>query len=968
MKITKPTWINDHVPIITCDIHPDGSRFALGGNTKDAGGGKIQIWNMDPVLQKDRENNPKCQKLLCSLYNHMACVNCVRWSLSGKYLASGADDRLVMIWSFGGMVSKDGVESENWKCIHRLQAHEADVIDLAWNRNDKFLASCSLDNSIIIWNSSNKFEKVNVLKGHTNFVKGVTWDPVGSYLASQSTDNTVRVWNTVDWTMETIIEGPFSNSSNNGHVMRIGWSPDGTYIIAGGAINNGGPTAQIINRKWQLGFDLVGHKKSISCARFAPTCRYKPKSKDDVASVLANDANDATPCCAIGSRDRSISVWLTSLKRPLVVIHDLFEDSILDLTWDSKGQILMATSWDGTIAVIEFRLDEIGEQMTFKAMTEMLEKHYGSSLHDISDIVIENPAMMHLKNKTKIQAEPVIPRGPKTQIVTKRKDGKKRITPAFIGGITSSTPKPFGTKETNTFFPPKSNDDKDDGGEAMEVDENGKIVKNVEKDDKEQPVDGQEMSQLFEEKDSRVPVNAPEKVIGLTKDVADKNKDGKSEEEKTEAKQLSFPTKSVVPQSPQKSKPKEKPKEIQLDFNIDKPEERAPEKKNDKKRKREKKEEVILQAPPSKSVALTSGKSGKTDTLSQIMASESESEGRDSTKRAPEKEIIRHTSVLSPLLPDKISLKECSDRWSLNVKTESNLTKLSRGTQPNLIWQCCLDRPIVKMIVHEETIFIYLEDGEICFINYSSGNRKRTSQFHGILSYFDIHQSGKIIILNTQGGLLVKDLKTNKVIIKCNVDPLLSAGKKFQNIWFSTEENTIFVRIKNGGIYLWNQESEIWIIYRKTSSFVFGILPDNDNIKDYIYGTSLQSISEPSHTPSSNVSECMSGYLENQLNFAVDFKNGKNYKKSLLKYVHHLVQFSNENRLREICDDLLGPVHSSDSDWDPNIFGNSKMELLQGVLSLLGSNLRLQRLYTEYEDMIEQKKQIMSEINQMNME
>ena len=49
-----------------------------------------------------------------------------------------------------------------------------------------------------------------------------------------------------------------------------------------------------------------------------------------------------------------------------------------------------------------------------------------------------------------------------------------------------------------------------------------------------------------------------------------------------------------------------------------------------------------------------------------------------------------------------------------------------------------------------------------------------------------------------------------------------------------------------------------------------------------------------------SVSECMSGYLENQLNFAADFKNGKNYKKSLLKYVHHLVQFNNENRLREV--------------------------------------------------------------------
>ena len=61
-------------------------------------------------------------------------------------------------------------------------------------------------------------------------------------------------------------------------------------------------------------------------------------------------------------------------------------------------------------------------------------------------------------------------------------------------------------------------------------------------------------------------------------------------------------------------------------------------------------------------------------------------------------------------------------------------------------------------------------------------------------------------------------------------------------------------------------------------------------------------------------------------------------------------------------------MHSSSSDWEPIVFGNNKMELLQEVLSLLGSNLRLQRLYTEYEDMIEQKKQIMSELNEMNME
>ena len=154
----------------------------------------------------------------------------------------------------------------------------------------------------------------------------------------------------------------------------------------------------------------------------------------------------ATPCCALGSRDRSLSVWLSSFKRPLVVIHDLFEDSILDLSWDASGSQLMACSWDGTIAVVTFRTDEIGEQMSFKEMTEMLDKYYGSSMNDITEIVIENPAMMHLKDTAKEAPVDETPKGPKKQIITKRKDGKKRITPAFIGGITASTPRPFGAK------------------------------------------------------------------------------------------------------------------------------------------------------------------------------------------------------------------------------------------------------------------------------------------------------------------------------------------------------------------------------------------------------------------------------------------------------------------------------------------------------------------------------------------
>lgn len=70
----------------------------------------------------------------------------------------------------------------------------------------------------------------------------------------------------------------------------------------------------------------------------------------------------------MGSRDRTLSVWLTSLKRPLVVVHDLFTNSVLDISWSSSGLHLLACSWDGTVACIQFTSEEIGKLLSFCLM------------------------------------------------------------------------------------------------------------------------------------------------------------------------------------------------------------------------------------------------------------------------------------------------------------------------------------------------------------------------------------------------------------------------------------------------------------------------------------------------------------------------------------------------------------------------------------------------------------------------
>lgn len=278
MKLLKPNWVShDGNPIFSVDLHPDGSRFATGGQGDGGSSGKVVVWNTSPVLCVKDERDENVPKVLCVMDNHLACVNCVRWSCNGRFLASGGDDRIIMIWqfagygravSFGSSEPVNYLNGERWRCSHTLKKHTGDILQLAWSPADRWLASCSIDNTIVIWNAQKFPEVTAVLKGHTSLVKGVTWDPVGKYLASQSDDKSVKIWKTLDWKLETTITKPFEECGATTHILRLDWSPDGGYLVSAHAMNNSGPTAQIIEReRWRTNMDFVGHRKAITCTR-----------------------------------------------------------------------------------------------------------------------------------------------------------------------------------------------------------------------------------------------------------------------------------------------------------------------------------------------------------------------------------------------------------------------------------------------------------------------------------------------------------------------------------------------------------------------------------------------------------------------------------------------------------------------------------------------------------------------------
>lgn len=63
----------------------------------------------------------------------------------------------------------------------------------------------------------------------------------------------------------SLLNSSSKQCSGTTHSLRLNWSPDGHHIVSAHAMNNSGPTAQIIERSgFKASLDFVGHRKAIT--------------------------------------------------------------------------------------------------------------------------------------------------------------------------------------------------------------------------------------------------------------------------------------------------------------------------------------------------------------------------------------------------------------------------------------------------------------------------------------------------------------------------------------------------------------------------------------------------------------------------------------------------------------------------------------------------------------------------------
>ena len=126
---------------------------------------------------------------MTTLKGHPGKVRCVTATSDGKWIISGAEDKLVGVWH----------AQEPFGLKHFMEGHTSWVEAVATSPVDDLIASCANDGdcTVKLW-SLHDGVCLKTLTGHKRIVYALAFGLQGDYLVSCSLDKTIRVWSTIN--------------------------------------------------------------------------------------------------------------------------------------------------------------------------------------------------------------------------------------------------------------------------------------------------------------------------------------------------------------------------------------------------------------------------------------------------------------------------------------------------------------------------------------------------------------------------------------------------------------------------------------------------------------------------------------------------------------------------------------------------------------------------------------------------
>ena len=220
-------------------------------------------------------------------------------------------------------------EDEEWRFALVLEGHDSEVKSIAWSAGGNFLATCSRDKSIWLWEEigEDDFETVAVLSEHQGDVKCVAWHPEEELLASASYDDEIRLWkeDVDDWGCVGVLRGHEST------VWAVEWEGLGQPTVAsGGGERTPGQLAWLKRRE-------ISGPRLLSCSddMTIRVWRRQPREKRAQQSKLS--------IIRTGSNEEH---WVEEARLPQRHVR-----AIYSVCWSKKTGRIVSTAGDGKIVV-----------------------------------------------------------------------------------------------------------------------------------------------------------------------------------------------------------------------------------------------------------------------------------------------------------------------------------------------------------------------------------------------------------------------------------------------------------------------------------------------------------------------------------------------------------------------------------------------------------------------------------------
>lgn len=843
------------------------------------------------------------------------------------------------------------------------------TVDLAWSPDSSQIVSCGLDCSVRVWHAATGVQ-IASLEGHQSLVKGVAWDPIGSFIASQSDDKTVRVWQTRDWSLVTTLEGHFGKTVGATFFRRLGWSPCGSFLTTTHAFADPQHTAAVIDRTdWSKDFDFVGHGAPVVAVRYNSSLFRMPPSDPredgkgeeavagaDTITVNTREGNEAVKkgdqnagggkdetlrasskkregpqdspyhCLAIGSQDCQLTVWASNRSKPVMIGKHFFQQPVVDLAWSPDGYTLLACSTDGSLSAFIFSPQEIGVPLSLQEMDAIKLERYGKVRGGQAPIA-ESADLISLRKHT--LASPSIGNSQKTGRMT------DWTIPVSTNSANIQTPiqtrvskpeyqpmqKPMQKLDSTVGTPPRQVETRRADGRRRIVPQ--AVVGPTSRTASEPP----EVLQLV------VPARAPEPTG-----------------EALVPSELSGGSKRVFESQ---SQGQERNGEAALEGERGTRSEIA---------KRPRTSGEGLRSPPPCRIESVRGKN------TVFVCGPEDFQDRDIIASLPS----------GPKISVTVTEEGQAYPFMLEARTEDLGASLFCTQKGSLIWKDTIASLPVALAGSPFFWAVGSKDGNLQV--YTRGGRRALPLIclGSPAALMVTDNSWRLLVVTLRGNIQLWDLQSSRCLLRETAAPLLSTSGTTVPLAISsariTDTGSVLLCLESGHSFLFQPAMQSWLCVAQDSfplsQFASSWPPSSSGTLAAAQAGLRQRRGDGSlfaSTVSSLVGrgreeekEQTRGHLEDQVANSAALRSEVEYRQWLLAYVRHLTREGDEVRLREVCQELLGPPINDPSQlasigWQPVKLGLVRRQFLRAeVLPAMASNFTIQRLAQEFLELLKE--------------